>query len=761
MRKTFLILVLLILAGLVFFIADAGDKEFKDVRINYKKLACKRLEYGIYMISSEDREKDFGQLLGEEIINKVASMSIALETKVEGGHVVVDYGMWFFGGVTEFSSVCQKNVFLSPKSMTVKTSSGDGEKVRTVAFKDGMMEYERDGKQIEQEYPYDSVNIINLLRVIPQMPRKKGVRYEFDNMFNMGGGKEEKPPEGKRFAIVYSGKEDVEIGGNKVKCRRYDLVDVEKPISFYVDSKGFVQCVKAEQMVMKLLTKDEVVKLEEKRNERAKAAIENRAKMLEDIHGVISVGDNDDINRLLDNDPSLVNKKNDKGQTPLHIAVRLKKVDAVKLLIERGGDIAAVNDNAENCLFITRDVDTARYLLEQSAELLQGRNEWGHTPLHQAISRSREDMIKLLIEKGADVNAPNKRGEGPLWSWYGNKLSICETLLAGGADINAKTKTGWTLLHKMAANGRPEAFKLLVSKGADVEAVTNDELTVLHRAIDGQTAELILEKAPHLINQKDDQGRTPLYEVARLSKSDEAVEVLLSKGADINAVNKYTDTVLHVAAEDGQLEVVKCLLANGANISVVNKHGATVAHRAKKPEIMKYLLSLKPELANTRDKSGRTPLLTIAAMRSVESAKVLLTKGADIKAVNNKGRSALHYAAGYSAAAMCEFFIGKGLDVNMIAEEGKTPLHLAAGSWNTDAAKVLIDNGAKVNAKDMYGRTPLHQSIHENKVKNAEFLIANGADLNIKDTGGRTPLGVAVEFKRNDIVELLKKHGAN
>ncbi len=761
MKKIFLILVILALAGVFAFVGNTSAEELKDVRINYDKLACERLYYGIYMVPSEDRAKDIGELLAEAIINKAASMSFELEAKVEGGHVIVDCGIWIFGGLMEYSSVCQKNVFLSPESMTIKESGAAGGKVHTVVFEDGMMKYERDGKKVEQEYSEDSVNIINLYRVIPQMPRKQGVRYEFGNMFNIGGGNVEKPAVGKRFAIVYMGKEEVEIGGEKVQCRRYDLVDVKQPSSFFVDSKGLVQCVKGEQVVMKLLSKDEVVKLKEKRKEQAKAAAENRAKMLEDIHEVVWQGQVEDIKRLLDKGPSLVNKKNDKGQTPLHKAVRFSKLEAVKLLVERGGDITAVDDKDESCLFMTRDADIARYLLEQSPELLHKRNKWERTPLCRAVSNGREELVKLFIEKGADVNALSMRDERPLWNWSGNKLSIGQALVAAGADVNAKTTSGWTILHKMAGNGRTEAFKFLVSKGADIEAVANNGLTVLHRAIDGPTAELILEKAPHLINQKDKQGRTPLYEVARLSKSDEAVKILVSKGADVNAVNDYTNTILHVAAEDGQLEleVVKCLIDNGADILAVNKYGATVAHRAQKPETMKYLLSLKPVLVNMRDKSGRTPLFTIAAMRGVESAKVLLANGADLKAVNNKGRSALHFAADFSAGPMCEFLISKGLDVNMVDKEGKTPLHFAAGNWKTDAAKVLLDNGAKINAKDMNSQTPLHESIHDNKVKTSEFLIANGADLNAKDSRGRTPLDVAVEFKRKDMVELLKKHG--
>jgi ankyrin repeat protein len=639
MRKLFLMLAIFAFAG------EGLAKELKDVRINYNKLKCQRLYYGIYMVPSPDRKKNLGQLLVAKMVLKAASLSLELEVKVEPKHVAVDYGIGMFGKINDFSLVCTKNIFLTPESAKVKERGDADEKIREVVFEDGMMKYEKNGKKIEEKFPKDSVSTINLFRVIPQLPKKKGVRYEFDNMFNLSGGDIEKPAEGKRFAIVYAGKETIELDGTKVKYDRYDLVDVSQPSSFYANRKGLVQCVKSEQAIMKLLTKDEVVKLKEKRKEQAKAAAEKRVKMLQNIHGVIRVGDNDDIKRLLDKDPALVNKKDNRQETPLHKAIKYKKLDAVKLLLDRGADITTVDKNGKGVLDMARDVDTTRLLLDKAPELVKQTNQWDQTPLHDAVRNGKEELVKLYIEKGADVNAVEKSGYSPLLFGASKNLSIYKALVEAGADVNAKTSYGWTLLYVIAGKGRLETFKYLVSKGADIQAVTvNGKRTVLHRATDGPTAEFILEKAPHLINQKDIHGRTPLFDVARDSKSDDAVKVLLSKGTDINAVNDDGNTVLHDATKYGQLEVVKCLLANGANISALRKNGETVVHRAKKPEIMEYLLSQKPELANIKDKNGRTPLLTIATMGGVESAKILLKHGADINAKDRRRSSALDLA---------------------------------------------------------------------------------------------------------------------
>ena len=85
-------------------------------------------------------------------------------------------------------------------------------------------------KTVKQEFPARTVSMISLFRVMPQMPRKKGVRYEFDSFFPISGSVE-KPADGKRFAIVYVGQEDIKIGDETLNCQCYDLLAGELILS--------------------------------------------------------------------------------------------------------------------------------------------------------------------------------------------------------------------------------------------------------------------------------------------------------------------------------------------------------------------------------------------------------------------------------------------------------------------------------------------------------------------------------------------------
>ncbi|MBW8036610.1 MAG: hypothetical protein FVQ79_13540 [Planctomycetes bacterium] len=436
MKKTFLMLVVLAFAGFGSFVADAAGKELKDIKLNYKKLACERLYYGISFVPPEDNTKGIGKLLAAIMINEVVGMSVELEAKVNDTSVIVDSDMRIFGSRFKFTSICKKDVFLTPRSITMRECDWKGEKVCNIAYKDGMLEFDMDGEKVELEYPEGTVCFSNLLRIVPQLPKNKDVRYEFDGLFKLAGGDIEKPKPGARFAIVYTGKEDIRIDGGNVNAHRYDLVDTEVPngYNFYVDSKGLVRCVKFEDTVIKLLNDNEVVKLKEERKEREKAAVEDRKVKLQDIHGVISVGDNEDIAKLLDKDPLLVNKTNDEGQTPLHVAICQRNLDAVKLLVKRGADMTAVDGRGEGVMFMVWDVDTARYLIEKSPQLLQKPNQNGRTPLHGAVISSMGELVKLYIEKGADVNVPDKFSNTPLETAEEYKMKdIVELLKKHGA----------------------------------------------------------------------------------------------------------------------------------------------------------------------------------------------------------------------------------------------------------------------------------------------------------------------------------------
>jgi ankyrin repeat protein len=116
----------------------------------------------------------------------------------------------------------------------------------------------------------------------------------------------------------------------------------------------------------------------------------------------------------------------------------------------------------------------------------------GQTPLHVAARVDRVEMATLLLANGANVNETDNYGKTPLFgaARKGSK-DMVELLTAHGADINARNKDGWTPLHLVARFGQTEAVELLMGKGADINAKANDGRTALRVAIDERKSAVV------------------------------------------------------------------------------------------------------------------------------------------------------------------------------------------------------------------------------------------------------------------------------
>ena len=151
-----------------------------------------------------------------------------------------------------------------------------------------------------------------------------------------------------------------------------------------------------------------------------------------------------------------------------------------------------------------------------------------------------------------------------------------------------------------------------------------------------------------------------------------------------------------------------------------------------------------------------------ATVGNIEAVKQHLAAGVDVdvKAESSDEWTPLHYAAYSSQKEVAELLIDKGADVNAKDNKyGRTPLFFTSIYRQKEIAELLIAAGADVNAKTAGGGTPLNAAALKGYKEIAELLIAEGADVNANDDDGDTPLDYAIGENHTETADLLRKHG--
>lgn len=149
---------------------------------------------------------------------------------------------------------------------------------------------------------------------------------------------------------------------------------------------------------------------------------------------------------------------------------------------------------------------------------------------------------------------------------------------------------------------------------------------------------------------------------------------------------------------------------------------------------LKDILESHPNLANTENNDGLTPLGFAAHFGNKDVVQVLLDHGADIDAVSHS-------------------------KITFIPSN--TPLHAAiAGERNMDVIKMLLTHDAQTNIFDNNGHTCLHSAaFHDDNIEIIRLLIEHGADVNARVEGGDTALSLAIKQGNNNVAELLRQNG--
>lgn len=462
----------------------------------------------------------------------------------------------------------------------------------------------------------------------------------------------------------------------------------------------------------------------------------------------------------------------------------------------------------------------ARALMERDPTLIKSADEDSQeTPLHIAAHRGQVELVRWLLERGANPNARGYNEFTPLH--LTNDPAIAKLLLAHGADVNATDVLGERPLRHAAQPPKPnrELSQLLLAAGADYDLLSAIGLG------DIELVRKLLRSPNALPEPPDEKGYSEIIWAARAERPD-IVQVLLEHGANPNARPsawsvlievldhpatvrvllqagadarfRFTwknlrgsyrgspipegSTVLHFAAGNGIVETGKLLLAHGADVH------ATTATEGDEPAPF--------------ETAGWTPLHNAALRGHAAFVRLLLAHGADPKARTADARTAMEIAAaeyrlpspdgstaqesaGYrdvmealrQAGAEPDLFSAIALgDERQVASllkaqpdlanstdrtaEGRSPISYAVRLDRRRMAELLLDAGARVNATSEFWSTPLHEAAFWGREDIARLLIARGANVSLCSQS-ETPLHTAARCGQLGVARLLLVSGAD
>lgn len=438
--------------------------------------------------------------------------------------------------------------------------------------------------------------------------------------------------------------------------------------------------------------------------------------------------------------------------------------------------------------------EVAKRLLDLvTGELVYKSKRGLESLLSTAISES-DEMVKLLLERGASVLFQNEAGRSPLHAAANGHESATRILLEHGADLNLQDKLGNSPLHE-AADGHSRITKMLLERGANPDLQTQAGVAPLHVAAcsgDVETLKILLDSDLDLTIQAED-GSTALVAASYASKPD-AVRLLLQYEAPTNIQNLDGETALHHAIIGDDVNLVRDLLRHGIDTSIPSRRGGSALHLAAfrgHAAIVSQLLEYGAdiELGHKYDGDGYSPKEYDFDDRNPGlSWNRARTHREDHphhwSHIDSQWRP-LHSAVCGGHKSVVEILLQHGADISSRGSGGELPLHVAASAGKPEIMKFLLSNGASISEKDNDGQTALHavalasaavaideadkhflcncklakfeaeKSLDRSKAECVAVLLDNGSDPMCENHEGLTPLALAVRAGHDDVVEAL------
>jgi ankyrin repeat protein len=437
------------------------------------------------------------------------------------------------------------------------------------------------------------------------------------------------------------------------------------------------------------------------------------------LHWAVRNGDATLVDRLLRAGarPTAANRY---GITPLPLACEQGDPAIVERLLKAGVSANLTGPLGETALHTcarSGHVAAAKMLVTHGAALNAVESWRGQTPIMWASALGHGEMVSMLAEAGADVNARSgiiawerQRTSEPRDKWLPpggftpilfaareGRVDSAKALIAAGADVSAIDPDRQSALVIALINGHFDVANLLIEHGADVNAADKVGRTALWAAVDYHTPPQSNRPSPNPF----DEDATALDVIENLLAHGARVDAPLSaqipyrtkldRGAD--GVLGAGTTPLLRAAKSGDTQVVKLLLEKGANPKAVTRNGVN------------GLMMAANVAAREEDRTGRGK----TQKEAIDTIALLLASGVDVNAVDNQGRTAMHGAALWGLTDVVRFLHKSGAKLDVEDKRRFTPLEAAlglAGGFGFDSkASVVREDTAKA-LRELMGVAP-------------------------------------------------------
>lgn len=280
---------------------------------------------------------------------------------------------------------------------------------------------------------------------------------------------------------------------------------------------------------------------------------------------------------------------------------------------------------------------------------LDKRDEKGLTPLYFSALNGARDIVNILIEGGADATLASNDSLEPIHAAAKTgRKDIIKLLIENGAYVDSTDRDGKTSVMYAIENGKQDAAKFLLSLDADKFSVDNNGRTLLDYATKAGLRDLVLSLIDKdSLAARDDYGNTPLHRACQSQQIEMVRTLLQSNDIQVDAENDCGKTPLMSAIISGNLAIAELLIRAGADVNIDYNDGISMLHLAAYSNnyyIGKLLIENGVDV-NIKASNGSTPLILAAQKGYNDFTEMLINNNAYVWSVDNKDKSALYYAS--------------------------------------------------------------------------------------------------------------------